>query len=120
MNLVSFLKYRNYLPVTCFSSPEKVWQQLHKRCPKLSLLITLGEEGSIAFTEEECVFREAVKAQAVDTTAAGDTYTGYFLAGILAGKSLKASMQEAGIAAAFAVTRPGAACSIPSREDLHI
>ena len=103
-----------------FSSPGKVWQHLHQRYPNLSLLMTLGEEGSIAFTEEESVSQEAVNVQAVDTTAAGDAYTGYFLSGILAGKSLKASMHEAAVASAFAVTKPGAASSIPSRKDLHL
>ena len=100
------------------ASPEGAWIQLHEKYPKLLLLVTLGEGGSIAFTEEETVFQEALIVKAVDTTAAGDTYTGYFLAGIMEGKSLKTSMQEASIASAVAVTRAGAACSIPTREEL--
>ena len=64
-------------------------------------------------------FREkAVHVRAVDTTAAGDTYTGYFIAGISAGRPLPECMHLAGRAAALAVTRPGAAESIPRRNEL--
>ena len=61
---------------------------------------------------------EAVHVKAVDTTAAGDTYTGYFIAGIAAGRPLPECMRLAGRAAALAVTRPGAAESIPRRNEL--
>ena len=103
-----------------FKSPEKAWEKLHARYPGLSLLVTLGEEGSVAFTNRETVTQKAVIVKAVDTTAAGDTYTGYFLAGIMNGLSLQESMQRAGIAAAKAVTRRGAASSIPKKEELLI
>jgi ribokinase len=56
--------------------------------------------------------------QAVDTTAAGDTYTGYFLAGLMEGMSLHACMNLASRAAAVSVTRPGAAESIPWKKEL--
>ena len=100
------------------AEPEKAWEALHARCPRLSLLVTLGEEGSMAFTERETVSQEAVKVQAVDTTAAGDTYTGYFLAGLMEGRPLQECMQRASTASAIAVTRPGAAPSIPMKEEL--
>ena len=54
----------------------------------------------------------------MDTTAAGDTYTGFFLAGVLSGQSVEWAMRYASAAAAIAVTRPGAAPSIPSREEV--
>ena len=101
-----------------FATPEKAWEKLHEHYPDLSLLVTLGEEGSLAFTNGETVIQKAVKVKAVDTTAAGDTYTGYFLAGIMDGMTLKESMQRASIAAAKAVTQAGAANSIPKREEL--
>ncbi len=102
--------------------PDQVWEKLHKRYPALSLLITLGGSGSMAYrvsdggieTHEE----KAVKVKAVDTTAAGDTYTGYFIAGLTEGKPLRTCMKEASRAAAIAVTRPGAAGSIPWRKEL--
>ena len=51
--------------------------------------------------------------KAVDTTAAGDTFTGYFVAGLMKNQPIKKCMEQASKAAAISVTRPGAADSIP-------
>lgn len=104
------------------TAPAEVWRALHTRYPELSLLITLGSRGSVAYrvscgTVEECR-AEAVRVNAVDTTAAGDTYTGYFMAGLIEGAPLQACMNRASRAAAVAVTRPGAAGSIPWNKEL--
>ena len=56
---------------------------------------------------------------AVDTTAAGDTYTGYFLASVLQGKSIEESIKTASAASAIAVTRKGAVPSIPERKEVE-
>ena len=99
--------------------PQAAWEWLHGRYPKLSALITLGSAGSMAFTPDgRCVRQEAFRAKAVDTTAAGDTFTGYFIAGLLDGLSLRDSMRRASRAAAISVTRPGAADSIPVKEEV--
>ena len=102
--------------------PEKAWEKLHGQYPALSVLITLGSSGSTAYRvgggDIETHHEEAVRVKAVDTTAAGDTYTGYFIAGLTAGRTLRACMSEAGRAAGIAVTRPGAAGSIPWRKEL--
>ena len=102
--------------------PDKVWEKLHGQYEKLSLLITLGNRGSIAYRisdgAAEIRRESAVHVKAVDTTAAGDTYTGYFITGIMEGKPLRECMKEASRAAAVAVTRPGAAESIPRRSEL--
>lgn len=102
--------------------PDQVWEKLHKRYPALSLLITLGSHGSAAYRINDGSIEkhneEAVRVKAVDTTAAGDTYTGYFIAGLTEGKLLSDCMSEASRAAAVAVTRPGAAASIPWRKEL--
>lgn len=102
--------------------PDQAWEKLHKRYPALSLLITLGGSGSMAChvsgSSIETHYEEAVRVKAVDTTAAGDTYTGYFIAGLTEGKPLQTCMNEASRAAAIAVTRPGAAGSIPWRKEL--
>ena len=99
-----------------------VWENLHRRYPGLSLLVTLGSRGSAAYrigeNGAETARADAVRVKAVDTTAAGDTYTGYFIAGLTEGKPLQSCMNEASRAAAAAVTRPGAAESIPWRSEL--
>lgn len=57
--------------------------------------------------------------QAVDTTAAGDTFTGYFLQGILQGSGTAEALRLATAAAALCVQRPGAADSIPNRAEVE-
>ena len=103
--------------------PEKAWAELHGRYPELSVLITLGKQGSVVFRRKpdgtEHVYQEAMKVRAVDTTAAGDTFTGYFIAGLAGGEPLRDCMELAARAAAESVTRPGAADSIPRREELE-
>lgn len=103
--------------ITGEADPEAAFAALHRRYPRLSVLITLGSKGSAAYRVAgravETVRQEAVRVQAVDTTAAGDTFTGYFIAGLVEHMPLKDCMARAGRAAAISVTRPGAADSIP-------
>ena len=99
--------------------PEKVWAYLHERYPALSLLVTLGSDGSAAFTESERIRQPAFPVKAVDTTAAGDTFTGYFIAGLMEGRPLAECLRRASMAAAVSVTRPGAAPSIPGKEEVE-
>ena len=105
------------------ADPEEAWIRIHRQHPELSVLITLGGQGSIAYqVEGKTVLTEKQKAipmRAVDTTAAGDTYTGYFVAALMEGKALKECMQLASTAAAISVTREGAAPSIPFRAEVE-
>ena len=94
--------------------PQAAWEWLHARYPKLSVLITLGSAGSMAYTSDgECARQEAFRVKAVDTTAAGDTFTGYFISGLMEGMPLKECMRRASKASSISVTRLGAADSIP-------
>ena len=103
--------------------PEKAWDVLHEKWPGLSVLITLGGAGSIAHrvTEGgvETARQQAFKADAVDTTAAGDTFTGYFIGGLAEGRPLAECMRRASMASAIGVTRMGAAVSIPLRGEVE-
>ena len=103
--------------ITGSGDPDEAWKIIHERWPGMSVLITLGKKGSVAFALTdggvERVSQEAVTVRAVDTTAAGDTYTGYFIGGMMEGRPLKECMERATKASAISVTRPGAADSIP-------
>ena len=103
--------------------PEAAWSWLHAHYPRLSVLITLGGAGSVAHRvaggEVETARQEAFKVKAVDTTAAGDTFTGYFISGLIDGIPLQACMHRASKASSIAVTRLGAADSIPYRNELE-
>lgn len=101
----------------------EAWRLLHERYPALSVLITLGGAGSVAFQVDGdqviTAKQAALRVKAVDTTAAGDTYTGYFIAGLMEGRPLSECMLRASTAAAIGVTRHGAAPSIPSRDEVE-
>lgn len=93
-------------------------KRLYNKFPSATIILTLGSDGSICISENEYAQQPIYKVKAVDTTAAGDTYTGYFIAGILNGKTIKESMDMASKASAIAVTRQGAAPSIPTMEEV--
>ena len=108
--------------ITGSEDPGEAWRRLHGRWPGLSALITLGSAGSVAFRvtgeEIETARQEAFRVRAVDTTAAGDTYTGYFIAGLMSGMPLQDCMRRASRASSISVTRLGAADSIPFQAEL--
>ncbi|WP_420550463.1 ribokinase [Litorivicinus lipolyticus] len=82
-------------------------------------VVTQGGAGSIGYARTGAVINcPALPAQVVDTTAAGDTYTGYLLSTLSTGQSLGAAMKLASRAASIAVSRSGAAASIPFAREL--
>lgn len=100
-------------------NPDAAWQLLHGKYPELSMVVTLGKEGSVCYTPERRVEQKAYLSTAVDTTAAGDTFTGYFLTALTEGMELETCMNMAAMAASISVSRPGAAGSIPIRQEVE-
>ena len=99
-------------------APRMAAQELRARYPKAAVVITLGARGAL-YADASGFFKQpAYAAHAVDTTAAGDTFTGYFLAGVSEGKSPAEALELASRAAAICVTRPGAADSVPTRAEV--
>lgn len=95
-------------------------ERLGRYCPGGSVILTLGSKGSYCReANEEIWYQPAFSVRAVDTTAAGDTFTGYFLAGVLSGGCPGAALRLGSRAAALAVTRQGAFDSIPRRAELE-
>ena len=97
--------------------PEKILDTLRRRFPRAAIVLTLGHDGAMYADKTERFSVPARRVTAVDTTAAGDTFTGYFLAMLLRGGTPKDAMEIAATAAAIAVTRPGAVPSIPWLEE---
>lgn len=91
---------------------------LSKRFPDVEVVLTLGESGSVYLRAGRVIRQSAYRVKAVDTTAAGDTFTGYFVASILRGDKPEDAMRLAAKASAIAVTRQGAAPSIPTRAEV--
>ena len=92
---------------------EKLGRALMECFPKAVIVLTLGKEGAMYMDQNESFLQPSYKVEAVDTTAAGDTFTGYFIGGILRGLSVGKAMDMASRASAIAVTRQGASPSIP-------
>jgi ribokinase len=83
------------------------------------VILTRGADGALVAERGDIRSRVAARpATAVDTTAAGDTFTGVLVACLAAGRPLDASLDEAATAAALAVARPGAVASIPTRAEI--
>lgn len=78
-------------------------------------IITRGEDGSNVYDAELSAHIPSLDVEAVDTTAAGDTYIGALAAALVAEKTLLDAASWASAAAALAVTRVGAQCSIPKK-----
>jgi ribokinase len=91
---------------------------LRERHPGAEVLLTMGKDGAVLFAHGERFSVEAVKVEAVDTTGAGDTFIGYFLAGRQGGMPPEECLRLAARAAAMSVTRHGAADSIPGRAEV--
>lgn len=78
------------------------------------VIITMGSRGSVV-CDGDCTFVPAVKVNAVDTTAAGDTFCGGVCVALSEGKALSEAVKFATAASSIAVQRPGAQDSIPNR-----
>ena len=87
-------------------------EEVKKKYPELRVVLTLGKDGSVYSYKDEYIRQQIHKVKAVDTTAAGDTFTGYFISTALK-LTVKEAMQYASIAAGIAASRNGAAPSIP-------
>ena len=100
--------------------PENAAASLFARYCTPMICITLGSKGAMLFKNGGNPIRQdAFKVKAVDTTGAGDTFTGYLLAGIADGLELDKAIRRAALAASISVGRNGAIPSIPYAEELE-
>lgn len=101
--------------VSVFGSqePVEILRFLNEHQPDLQVVLTLGKNGSAYITQNGIHRQSAYCVENVDTTAAGDTYTGYFIAGISSGKTPESALRYASAASALAISKKGAASSIP-------
>lgn len=103
------------------ASFDDILEAVRDRCPNLSILMTLGSRGSVLLekdgTRTECGIYQT---EAVDTTAAGDCFTGYFLAGLLRGESASKALKTAAVASGISVSRKGASPSVPYRREVDL
>ncbi len=101
-------------------TPEEILMRLHEKYPESEFVLTLGEKGVCLSFGKECLTVPAFCVEAVDTTAAGDTFTGFYLAGVLQGCGREEILRRACAASALAVMKKGAAASIPRMKDVEL
>lgn len=121
LELVSFLILNEVEgeDITGCSEPQAIVDALLARYPHCRIVLTLGEQGAVYADSGMRCEQAAFPCEAVDTTAAGDTFTGYFLQAAAEGEAMQAVLRRAACAAAIAVGRPGAAASIPTRDEVE-
>lgn len=98
---------------------DNILDSLLKKYPEIKVVLTLGERGAVYADQHRREYQGIYKNSVVDTTAAGDTFTGYFIGSAARTGDIKASLKYAAAAASIAVSRLGAACSIPSRKEVE-
>lgn len=85
-----------------------------------TVIITLGERGSVYLDETQYIHVEAYPVDVVDTTAAGDTYIGILVTQLLKHTPIKDAMMQASAGASLAIQVKGAQVSIPAKEQIDI
>ena len=104
--------------ITGEKEPDKILQKVKELYPNAKVVLTLGSDGSV-YQDDTEIYRQGIyKVKAVDTTAAGDTFTGYFISSIIDGLPVQEGLKLAARASAIAVSRPGATASIPLRSEV--
>lgn len=98
-------------------SAQRAAKAIYDMGPK-NVIVTLGSDGSLVYDGAMFMRVEALKVDAVDTTAAGDTYNGVLASVLAEGRSLIDAVREANVAAAISVTRMGAQPAAPTREEI--
>ncbi|KAF9915343.1 hypothetical protein BX616_006366 [Lobosporangium transversale] len=117
-------------PAQCFPVLEKAYEQIS------GIIITLGSDGLVArfrINEEDEKMKEfrmgVIKGDVVNTTGAGDSFTGYFVANLVRNQvqgkrfseeQLQAALHEASHAASLAVGKEGAMDAIPIKDDVDL
>lgn len=92
----------------------EVMASLIQKFPQAVIVLTLGDKGAMYHGNGQDLTCCAHKVSVVDTTGAGDTFCGYFLACTMRGMDPKTALETASRASALAIGKKGAAVSIPT------
>ena len=97
---------------------EKMADELRNKFPGAKIVLTLGSKGAVYQDEDIRAAHGIYNVPVVDTTAAGDTFTGYFIEQISGGGSPEKALELASKASSLAVSRKGAEPSIPLMDEV--
>ena len=97
---------------------DEMTRQMAALAPQTRVVVTLGGDGAMLLANGEVTHINSPSVDVVDTTGAGDTFVGYFLAGVAEGMNDHDALQRACLAGSIAVTRQGAITAIPDRSEV--
>lgn len=100
------------------ASFETILETLAQKYPNTEIVMTVGDKGSYYAYKEKRIHQDIFKVDVVDTTAAGDTFIGYFMASKLMGFQIEKCLEIASKASSVTVTRMGAMKAIPTKEEI--
>lgn len=104
--------------ISGFKNVEKSLDYFKNNYPNMKVVLTLGKDGVIYQDNKQKISHPIFDIDVVDTTAAGDTFTGYFIYGIYNNMPIKEILKLCSAASAIAVSRKGATCSIPLKYEV--
>lgn len=104
--------------LTGFEAPADILNAIRATYPSLRVVLTLGKDGCVYDDGTQRISHGIYPVIAADTTAAGDTFTGFFISAISMGASPATAIRTASAASAIAVSRPGAAPSVPTSDEV--
>lgn len=121
LNKVTYLILNEVEGAALSGEPDlkKVPEALLKKYPHMKIVLTLGKAGVIYLDSTTRCPHPIFPVETVDTTGAGDTFTGYFLTATLEGIPISEALRMASAASAIAVSQMGAASSIPTRHEVE-
>ncbi|NCD06346.1 MAG: ribokinase [Spirochaetia bacterium] len=97
---------------------DSILQSLSKKFPSSKIIMTIGKKGAYFSFDKNKIHQEIIDAPVIDTTAAGDTFMGYFIASLIKGYTTSEALFYATKAASITVSKPGALKSIPLKEQV--
>ncbi len=97
----------------------EILNKMVKKFPKTEILLTLGKFGAYYGFRDTVEHSTSFDSEVVDTTCAGDTFLGYYLASRTNGKKVRKSLETACKASSITVSRPGAMDSIPFANEVE-
>ena len=99
--------------------PSDILNEMAKKYRDSTIVLTVGKDGVLCRDKGETYTHGIYTVPIIDTTAAGDTFTGYFISSIAAGNTIEEALKLASMAAALSVSKQGAAVSIPTIKEVR-
>jgi len=104
--------------MTGTEDPEEICKEMKRLWPQCRTILTLGSDGAVTYMDGAFIYQNAFPCEAVDTTGAGDTFSGFFIALSADGKSVQEALELSCKSSSLSVRMMGAAASIPTLQEV--